>query len=125
MKDKYWLESDYLPIKQIITTHKTSEHAYRYIYFPKLLNKITNHPDLIYSISWPSETSNKSIRFNLIRNIFKQDQWYTYENIWDVIWIVIWMGSYWYHENTEKHLHLIHLLSEIPNMKFSKRQLKI
>lgn len=47
---------------------------------------------------------------------------YTKENINDAIWLATWISSYWYHENSEKRIHIVQLLLELPKMKFSSRQ---
>ena len=126
LQDKYYSESDFIPIKQIFTAHKAVETTfYRYILFPKLLNVIASNSNLVNTISWPIESHSKMSKHNAARDIFKPEQQYTFENIWDIIWISWWLGTYWYHENSEKQIQLNQLLSVIPKMKLSKRQLKL
>lgn len=82
LQDKYYTESDFIPIKQIFTAHKAVETTfYRYILFPKLLSMIATNSNLINTINWPIESSSKRSRHIVIRDIFKPDHQYTNNNI--------------------------------------------
>ena len=126
LQDKYYTESDFIPIKQIFTAHKAVETTfYRYILFPKLLSMIVTNSNLINTINWPIESSSKRSRHIVIRDIFKPDHQYTNNNIWDAIWVACLLGTYWYNENSEKQIQLNQLLSYLPKMKFSREQIKL
>ena len=102
LQEKYYLESSFLPIRQIITAQKAVETAfYRYTYFPKLLNVLSVHPNVFMNLNWPKET-NGLTKAGAIRDIFSPHPYYTHENIKDIIWLTCWIGTYWYHENAEK-----------------------
>jgi hypothetical protein len=102
LQEKYFMESKFLPIKQIITAQKSVETAfYRYTYFPKMLNILAMNYNIISSLSWPPE-SLKASKCGFLRDIFNPEQCYTHENINDAIWLSCWIGTYWYHENDEK-----------------------
>lgn len=102
LQEKYYSESKFLPIRQIITAQKAVETAYyRYTHFPKLLNVLSKHSKIFMNLHWPKELPTVSKALAL-RDIFSPDKYYTYENINDVIWLTCWIGTYWYHENIEK-----------------------
>lgn len=82
LQDKYYTESDFLPIKQIFTAHQAVETTfYRYILFPKLLSMIATNSNLVNTISWPNESVSKKQKQITIRDIFRPEHQYTHHNI--------------------------------------------
>lgn len=102
LQEKYLMESKFLPIKPIITSHKISDATYyRYTYIPGMLNDLCFNLIRLSKISWPPE-SYSTIGLGHYRDIFKPNPPYDESNIKDIIWLICWCGSYWYHENDEK-----------------------
>jgi hypothetical protein len=122
LQEKYNMESNYLPIRQIMTAQREVETAfYRYLYFPKMLQSISANYTILAGLHWPTETL-KSSKIGFLRDIFNPEQWFTHENIKDAIWLTCWIGTYWYHEEAEKRIHLMQLLLELPKMKLTIKQ---
>jgi hypothetical protein len=76
---------------------------------------------LLNKLNWPSE-SLKGFKIGYLRDIFNPEQFYTHENIKDAIWLACWIGTYWYHEDSEKRIHLMQLLLELPKMRLTTKQ---
>jgi len=95
---------------------------YRYTYFPKLLNELVDTPEVIKDINWPP-IAFASSSGGYLHDVFKpKGTYYTKENINEAIWLASWISTYWYHENTEKRIHIVQLLNELPKMIFTSRQ---
>jgi hypothetical protein len=103
LQEKYFMEGNYLPIKQIIISHNTPGKSmfYRYTYIPKLLSVLYSGRSALKEINWPPVLL-RGARIGFLRDIFNPEHYYTHENICDAIWLACWIGTYWYHENTEK-----------------------
>ena len=126
LQDKYVSQSNLLPVKKIITDQQSNEDvSFRYIYFPKLLDTIIRNSNLANTLSWPPENSSSNVKWKISKSIFKQESHYTYENIYDAIWVTLWLGTYWYHDDSEKKIQIMQFLSLFPSMKFSNRQQKV
>ena len=78
----------------------------------------------INSIEWAPETNNFSKKAN-IRDIFNPEQNYTSDNINDALWYAWWIGWYWFHEDSEKHIHVTQLIRELPKIKFTAKQKEV
>jgi len=92
LQEKYYQESDFIPVRQIIAAQKGIETAsYRYTYIPRLLELFSTNKTVLNSIKWPNENSKYS-KFGFLRDVFNPEQYYTYENIKDVLWITCWIG---------------------------------
>jgi len=86
-----------------------------------MLNSIAMNFTLLNKLNWPSE-SLKGFKIGYLRDIFNPEQFYTHENIKDAIWLACWIGTYWYHEDSEKRIHLMQLLLELPKMRLTTKQ---
>ena len=75
----------------------------------------------VSKINWAPETGSFTKQWS-IRDIFNPEQNYTNESISDAIWFAWWIGWYWFHEDSEKHIHLSQLIRELPKTKFTTRQ---
>lgn len=102
MQENYNYGWKFLPIKPIITSHKVNEAAYyRYTFIPPLLTELALNPLVLVSLKWPVENLGTP-KTGHVRDVFMPEQAYTRDNINDVIWLICWIGTYWYHENDEK-----------------------
>lgn len=126
LQEMYFNESNYLPAKQSILSFKenTKANCYRYTYIPKLLASLTITNMAISKISWPPVYL-RTIKIGFLRDIFNPEQYYTHENINDAIWLACWIGTYWYHENKEKRIHILQLIMQLPSMKFTSKQREV
>ena len=126
LQEMYYKESNFLPAKQSILSFKDNNKAkfYRYTYVPKLLTSLTETNQAISKINWPPIYM-RTTKIGFLRDIFNPEQYYTHENIKDAIWLACWMGTYWYHENKEKRIHILQLIMQLPSMKFTSRQREI
>ena len=126
LQDKYCAHHEFLPVKKIITDQHSHESArFRYIYFPKLLDSIVWNPNLVNNISWPPEHICATARPKTAKSIFKQECHYTSENIYDAIWVAVWLGTYWYHDDSEKRIHTSEVLAQLQQMNFDNRQRRV
>jgi hypothetical protein len=123
LENMYFMESNYLPAKHSNLSSKENIRYkyYRYTYIPKLLTSLTTTKNAIAKINWPPVIV-RSSRIGFLRDIFNPEQYYTHENIKDAIWLACWIGTYWYHENSEKRIHIVQLLTQLPSMKFTVKQ---
>jgi len=92
LQEKYYQDSEFIPIKQIIVAQKGIETAsYRYTYVPRLLELLSTHKTTLNNLHWPEESS-KIPKIGFFRDIFNPEPFYTYENIKDAIWLTCWIG---------------------------------
>ena len=123
LRNLYHIDSNELPIKEQIPFDRDIHQGmnYRYAYIPRLLNGLCNWVKVIKNINWPP-ISLQPASVGSLHDIFNPKEIYTWENIKDALWLSCWIGAYWYHENSEKRIHITQLLLQLPSMKFSSRQ---
>lgn len=86
MQEKYFKNSEFIPIKQIITSGKGETASYRYTYFPKMLDVISTDREVYKTINWPQESLTITKPWGT-RDIFNPENSYTHENITDALWL--------------------------------------
>jgi hypothetical protein len=102
MKDLYIqelgsLEVNLQKLMPIVEMDNSTEEAYKYIIFPKVLHSYIQEQDSNNKITW---SKNKMVgnKFS-VSSIEKPKVSYSPVNIKEVIWITLWIASYWWAEN--------------------------
>ena len=126
LQEKYFSQGELMPVKKIITDQQDrGAVTFRYIYFPKFLDAITCNSNLINTVIWPPENMSSKSKCKISKSIFNQEVHYTNENIYDAIWVAMWLGTYWYQDDSEKRIQISEFLSFFPSMKFCSKQQRV
>ena len=113
----YEEESKILPFEQISREGKEIK-SFRYKIFPKLWLKLVGE-DTDFKIRWSklSDPDDQKPKYTLMY----PQQPYTYDNIDYIMWLIWWNSTYHYHDDKEKEVHLIELITNFPRMKLHRR----
>jgi hypothetical protein len=89
---------------------------YSYKFFPKLMEKFL-HSD-VSDINWPTHEVVLE-NHTAVYDIFHPHKKYTKENVSTIICVISSIATYWYHEHSEKIMHVISLVNYL--LKVTKR----
>lgn len=106
-----------MPIEPI-AKDENKVKSFRYKVFPKLLKSVTNLNES--EIRWWS-INNLDDRDNSNHSLMNYSHPYTYDNIDYIIWLIWWNSTYYYHDDKEKEVHLIELITNFPRMKLNRK----
>jgi len=83
------------------------------------LNEILLDEEVFNEINWPkSKVKGKPDGLRPLNNPPVQ---YNHENINSIIWVTCWIATYYYHNEDEKRVHIIELITNLPKIKIGEK----